>query len=228
MPILAVVAGLLLFSTSCKKVHTRSYELEHPVLVYPVKESYNIGDTIWFEMSFSDVFNALVIDHNPDGSAKHYEDVQIKNFDFGITSINFSKLADFKLNKIGWDFFTPIYQADAVQTVGEDECYIRYYYNYVNSTYSYKLGIVCKESGCFLYSTNFKNYHGDVGPGRDNEQDITPDYDSEYIETIHFPVNKQANGTYINNYQLFEQYVNPESVSNIDKIKVESFIFVIN
>ena len=30
-----------------------------PILVYPTQESYTIGDDIWFEMNFPDIFNAL-------------------------------------------------------------------------------------------------------------------------------------------------------------------------
>ena len=58
--VIIAILSLLLLSASCTKNKKclRGYDLEHSVSVYPIKESYNVGDTIWFEMNFSDTFNA--------------------------------------------------------------------------------------------------------------------------------------------------------------------------
>jgi hypothetical protein len=107
---------LLLLTTACdpiKKKCSRGYDLEHPVSVYPIKESYNIGDTIWFEMNFSNVFNALVT--NNYSGEKFNENIQLKNFDFKRTFLSFIELADSSQNVTGqtkskWDeSFDPIY-----------------------------------------------------------------------------------------------------------------------
>jgi hypothetical protein len=46
----AFTVALLTGCEPLKKKCSRSYEVDHPVSVYPIKESYLIGDTIWFEM----------------------------------------------------------------------------------------------------------------------------------------------------------------------------------
>jgi hypothetical protein len=58
------ICCLFIITVSCEKKNETCnwshYTFEHPVSVYLVKESYSLGDTIWFEMNFSDVFNATV------------------------------------------------------------------------------------------------------------------------------------------------------------------------
>ena len=223
--------SLFLFSASCKKKNkkcSRGYELEHPVSVYPIKESYNIGDTIWFEINFSDVFNALVT--NNFSGEKFNEIIQLKNFDFHRTFISFTKIIDTTINSgsqntSGWTSFTPIYQT--IMTQWENQFGVEYKYNYSNLGYKYKLGIICNQSGKFIYNSWFTHYYP-MAEGQLNEQDLTPDCETEIITDIRFPVNKQSNGTYLTNYHLFEQFMNPALENDLNRIKKECFTFIVN
>ena len=84
MKALLLTYCLFLITVSCEKrkeiCQWSHFTFEHPVSVYPIKESYNIGDTIWFEMNFLDVFNASVR-NNYNGQIR-YEKIQLKDFDF--------------------------------------------------------------------------------------------------------------------------------------------------
>lgn len=57
---------------------------------------------------------------------------------------------------------------------------------------------------------------------------IRPECDGkDQIEAIKFPVNKQADGTYKTNYHLFEKYMNLTLENDLNRIKNESFTFVV-
>lgn len=43
-----------------------------------------------------------------------------------------------------------------------------------------------------------------------NEQDSTPECEKEKVSRLDFPVNKQPDGSYLTNYHLFEQWMNPD------------------
>ena len=60
-----------------------------------------------------------------------------------------------------------------------------------------------------------------------NEQDLTPECETEIITAINFPVNKQPDGSYLTNYHLFEQYMNPSLENDLDRIQKECFTFVV-
>jgi hypothetical protein len=223
--------SLVLISAGCKKqkeCQWSHFTFEHPVSVYPVKESYAIGDTIWFEMNFSDVFNAIV--KNSYNGNYRTEVVQLKDFDFHRTFISFVELVDSTVNSgsqnvSGWPSFTPIYELGFTQT---DNGYgVEFDYNYSNSSYSYKLGIICNKTGRFVYNSWFLHYYP-AAHGQLNEVDIRPDCHPEHIEDITFPVNRQANGKHLTNYHLFESYMNPELENNLDQIKNNCFTFFVN
>ncbi len=231
--LLFAIFSLFLISASCNKKNkkcSRGYDLEHPVSVYPIKESYNIGDTIWFEMNFPDIFNAWVT--NNYSGEKFYENIQLKNFDFRRTFLSFIELADSSENVTGqtkskWDeSFDPIYIiGNIVQELPDGP---EYKLIYQNDSYLLKIGMILKKSGVFLYNPIFLHNYLMADFGYLNEQDLTPDCETEIITDIHFPVNKQPDGTYSTNYHLFEQKMNPNLENDIDRIKKECFTFVVN
>ena len=146
---------VLLVFTSCKprkKKCSRDYDLEHPVSVYPVKESYTIGDTIWFEMNFSDIIDVIVTINN---TGEKFEDhIQLKNFDFRRTFLPFYELADSSKRvseqvKGKWDeSFDPIYIAgNIIQELPDGP---EYKLIYQNNAYQLKIGMILKKSGVFL------------------------------------------------------------------------------
>ncbi len=60
-----------------------------------------------------------------------------------------------------------------------------------------------------------------------NEQDLTPDCETEIITDINFQVNEQPDGSFLTNYHLFEQFMNTSLENDLDRIKKECFTFVV-
>ena len=228
--IILFIVGLLLISASCKKKKkcSRSYDLEHPVSVYPIKESYNVGDTIWFEMSFSDVFNAEIT-NNFTGKI-FYENIQLKNFDFHRTIFHFSKLVDSTLNISGQeeeplDEFTLIPLEGIIQYLHPDA--IEYNYSFDSGIYKFKIAVICNQLGRYVVRPGYGLHYHITSFGA-NEQDLTPECEQEIITDIRFPINKQTDGTHLTNYHLFEQFMNPALENDLGRIKNECFTFVVN
>jgi hypothetical protein len=231
--LLLSICGLFLISTSCKKkkeiCQWSHFTFEHPVSVYPIKESYNIGDTIWFEMNFSDVFNASV-KNNYNGNFRN-ETIQLKNFDFHRNFLSIFKLIDNTVNVTGqlkgqWDnSFDPIYITG--QIIQELHDGPEYKLNYQNNSYKLKIGMILKQSGTYLYNPIFMHYYP-ISQGELNVVDIRTECEFEQLEDIRFPVNKQADGTHLTNYHLFEQFMNPALENDLNRIKNECFTFVVN
>lgn len=222
---------VFLVFTSCKprkKKCSRGYDLEHPVSVYPVKDSYSIGDTIWIEMNIPDVFDLRGI--NNFTGEKFNQTVQLKNFNFYPTFIPIKKITDTTTNLAGndtsgWPSFQAIYLPGYTQY--EMKYGVQYVYQYANSLYHYKLGIICLEKGRFVYIPTFTFFAPMACTGSLNEQDITPECETEIITDIRFPINKQANGTNLTNYHLYEQFMNTALENDIEHIKEECFTFVV-
>jgi hypothetical protein len=234
MKALLLTYCLFLITVSCEKKNKEicqwsHFTFEHPVSVYPIKESYNIGDTIWFEMNFPDVFNATV-KNNYNGYYRT-ETLQLKNFDFHRNFLSIFKLSDSTLSVTGqtkgkWaESFTGIYEVyDMIQELPDGP---EYKLLCENNYYKLKIGVKLRVSGIFLYNPIFMHYYPE-SQGKLNEVEIRPECRREHIEDIRFPVNKQPNGTHITNYHLFEQYMNPALENDIERIKKECFTFVVN
>jgi hypothetical protein len=217
MKYLSLIIVILVF-TSCKprkKKCSRDYDLYHPISVYPVKESYHIGDTIWFEMNLPDVFNVLVT--NNYSGEKFTENIKLEDFDFRRTFLPFYELADSSKRvseqvKGKWDeSFDPVYViGNIVQELPDGP---EYKLIYQNNAYLLKIGMILKKSGVFLCDPFFLPSYPMACFGYLNEQDLTPECEKEMVSKMHFPVNKQADGTHHTNYHLFEQWMNPDPVS---------------
>ncbi len=228
-----IILSVLLMSSSCKKqkeiCQWSYFTFEHPVSVYPTKESYNIGDTIWFEMNFSDIFNVNV-KNNINGSTRN-ETVQLKNFDFQRNFLSIFKLSDSTLNVTGqqkgkWEeSFSTIYKkGNIIQELPDGP---EYKLIYEDNSYKLKMGIILKKMGVFLYNPIFFNYYSGAHKSL-NVTKIRQECDGkDQIEDIKFPVNRQADGTYKTNYHLFEKYMNPALENDLNRIKNECFTFVV-
>lgn len=223
---------LILISTSCskkKKKCSRGYDLEHPITVFPIKESYNIGDTIWFEMNFPNVFNSLVT--NNYSGQKFNENIHLIDFDFRRTFLSFFELNDSSENVAGqsksiWkESFDPIYvTGNIIQELPDGP---EYKLIYQNNSYHLKIGMILKKSGVFLHCPIFLHSYA-MADGFLNEQDLTSECETEIITEIRFPVNKQPDGSHITNYHLFEHYMNPSLENDLERIQKECFTFVVN
>jgi hypothetical protein len=228
--LILISLGLLLMSSSCKKrpetCNWSHFTFEHPVTVYPVKDSYNIGDTIWFEMNFSDVFNTTV-KNNYNGDFRS-ETVQLKNFDFHRTFISISKITDTTKNMESqlhsWNSFkSNLIEGSVINEFSDGP---EYKLSYYNSSYHFKMYVILNEKGKYLCSPFFMHYYPNAHNSL-NAVEIRPECDAEQIEDIRFPVNRQTDGTFKTNYHLFEQYMNPALENDIERIKKECFTFVV-
>ena len=233
--LLLAILSLFLISASCSKKNkkcSRDYEIYHPLTVYPVKESYTIGDTIWFEMNFSDIIDVIVTINN---TGEKFEDhIQLKNFDFRRTFLPFYELADSSKRvseqvKGKWDeCFDPIYiTGNIIQELPDGP---EYKLIYQNNAYQLKIGMILKKSGVFLCDPFFYPAYP-MAESFLNEQDLTPACEKEKVSRMNFPVNKQPDGSYLTNYHLFEQWMNPDPSiegSNIEHWQKESFTFVVH
>lgn len=226
-----VLLSVFLLSASCKKKNkkcSRSYILEHPVSVYPIKENYQVGDTLWIEMNFSDIFNSIVT-NNIDGET-FQEEIQLRNWDFHRNFLRVLKLVDSTKNvneqPTGtWNSsFTPIYViGNFIQELPDGP---EYKLSYYDGYYKLKQGLILKNKGRYLfypkYMLNFSVQSSQ------NNQDITTSCEKEIITDIRFPINKQVNGTYFTNYHLFLQFMNPSLEPDTDRIKYDCFSFIVN
>jgi hypothetical protein len=231
------ISGMLLFtilllSANCRKKNENCqwshFTFDHPVTVYPVKEYYHIGDTLWFEMNFSDVFDATVL-NNYNGKVRT-EKIQLKDFDFHRLFLRIIQLVDSTQNMNGqpsgaWiNSFKPIYEVGhLIQELSNGP---EYKLLYENNSYRLKFGMILQEIGLYAYYPLFFHYYP-YAEGKLNEVDIRPESKAEHIQDIRFPVNRLADGTCLTNYHLFEQYMNPALETNIDQIRSESFTFVV-
>lgn len=227
--IYVIFVGVFLVAASCGKGEkcSREYAIEHPVSVYPIQDSYAIGDTIWFEMNFSDFFDALVT-NNFTGDQSN-RTIQLKDFDFHRNTFHFYQKIDSTQNLNAqltntWSQFAHLYQVGTI--LHEEPSGPAYRLFYQNGVYQLKVGIVCNTSGLFVFRPSFAADYGTC-IGQYNNDDITPECDTETLGSIRFPVNKQANGTYLTNYHLFEQFMNPALENDLDRIKKECFTFVV-
>ena len=94
-----LTAALLSGCEPLNKKCSRGYDLEHPLTVYPVKKSYHVGDTIWFEMNFSDVLKAEIT-NNMNGK-KSSDNILLQNFDFQRNFLVLFELSDTTVNTAG-------------------------------------------------------------------------------------------------------------------------------
>jgi hypothetical protein len=216
-----VILGLLLLAAGCKKRCSREYDFEFPVSVYPVREAYHVGDTLWVDMHFPDVFDVKIIEN---GRREYHESVQLKNFVFRTTGLQIIKLLTntFPVQAVmyRWDAFTVIPVSGNLN--GEDRFGPKYELSYSDGMYSMKIGLVCNEAGIFF----FNSYVNLPNPRYKLDQpDIYPECETEIINDIRFPVNRQPDGTYLTNYHLIEQYMDTTLEKDLEYLRNESFTF---
>ena len=129
-------------STSCKKISGcvtttgyNEYLVEIPVKLYPEKDTFVIGDTLWLEQNFSDQIHDL----------QNNMTLNFKNFDF-LLQMGISDLINYNQLFNNYDVFAEIGTAKKGGSLGA----IYAEYDYKDGYYQNKMGIVLKEKGLFL------------------------------------------------------------------------------
>jgi len=228
--LIITTVALLCFSAGCKKKNkcARAYILEHPMSVYPVQESYNIGDTIRIEMNFPDIFTLLYT--RPTNTDEYLTtSAQLKNFDFKTTIMRIFKIENPDIPAFSQVYSWFNFQSGLIigQQVYEDNKGLIYSLNYEDETYTLKLYIVCQNSGTYILSPLFMS--NDIPSNNTSSQQvITGECEKERIYMINFPINRQSDGSYLTNYHIFEQHTNPALETDLDRIKNRCFTFKVN
>jgi hypothetical protein len=221
----ASIISLFIIGCGDENKCSTSYILKHPVSVQPIKESYEIGDTIWLEMNFSNNIEATST-NNWTGESWN-DTIILKDFDFHRNYLRILKLTDISLPAFSqtnaWGSFSHLFITGTI--IFEHPFGPEYKLVYNNNFYTMKIGIVCKESGQFIYAPYFRNYYNATDPASNIY--ITGQCDEEYLIDIRFPVNRQPDGFFQTNYDLFEKFMNPSLESDLDRIKNECFTFVV-
>ncbi len=218
----------LIFGCKPEKRCHRTYNIEQAVSIYPVLNNYNIDDTIWLEINVSDEFMAEVVDKKEGVSN---QTIKLSNFDFHRNMIFISKLIDSTLNYQSqdshvWSNFDYVLNKGTI--TAEDNISLEYKLDYVNNTYQVKIGLIPLVSGRYLLRFNRVPYYTIADQVELNEQDILEDCDHELIGDLNFPINRQSNGTYNNNYNIFTQFMNPNLETDLNLIQTQCFNFIVN
>ncbi len=173
-----VVNFLLLSAISCGKKkdcggglgsNQINLHFQLPVKIYPLKDTFSVGDTIWIEQEFSD--NLQNTQNN-----KYYT---LRNFDF---KISYSFI---DLNQIGSRTITNpkivVYTGSNTQ-----ENSTKVGFKYENNTYRYKAAFIAQQKGLFLLE-----FGSTMSEAKGSNTGVTQ-CENEYYQ-ITFYNNEQAN-----------------------------------
>ncbi len=219
--ILLILIAFILTSTSChkKKYCQRNYIFENPTSIYPIQASYNIGDTLWYELDFTNDIKDVTTG----------EIIKLENFDFMRNVIHLSKLHDSTTSVLGQytnsggDFD---YIVEKGQIVDKYSSGPEYKLAYYDNSYHLKIGIIMKASGRFssriVFENNITSHH------ISSAIIVKGECEEEYLETIEHPMNRQSDGTYQNNYNIYSEFMNISLENDPNYIKQQSFFFIVN
>lgn len=172
----ASIVLLLLTHTSCKKItgceekgSYSKFRFELPVKLYPAKDTFNIGDTIWIEQSFSDY---LI---NKETNNVH----QLKDFDFKPRISIYDLNTTFPAKPHPNPYYIIYTEAQYSKTP-----YITY--EYKDNFYYYKAALIVNQKGFFgiFFSSSINGYDLDFSRCRNEKV---------YVE---MPLNNNTNNNY--------------------------------
>lgn len=187
--------------SSCKQKSSYSYKFEHKLNVFPVQNSYEIGDTIYLEFDMDDDMEALVWDEKKNEG--FYKKLQLSNFNFDYACMNF-----YKLNQVSNEVYNKVPALNSFDKViqngvsGEsDDSQIMFNYEHTGGKFRFKMRLICLESGVFYINPSYYSYHSRVNSPEDLNLLTEVDYD--YLGEVNYTVNKNSDGTFNNNFNLF-------------------------
>jgi hypothetical protein len=215
----------IVFSIGCGETSSRSYDFTLPVTIYPVKQVYSVGDTIWLEINIpADSVEVKICDNVKTNS---WEDkIALPDFDFGALQIYIAKLVD--------STQTLEYQPNGLQlfdhgiikgiSLDQNGIWVSYKLNRESNYFKFKFWLICKENGLYNILNGPQVFNIADRPGW--EVKVTGNYDREYIMSYSFPVNRQNNGTYMTNFGLYTAFMDTSGQNNIIPwLKSQTFTF---
>ena len=170
--------------THCEKGSRTDYIFELPAKLYPAKDTFAIGDTIWIEQEFSD--NMLNLNYKKN---KYYT---LENFDFktvlSILDLNSPAPATTYTNPIIVDYKGST-DFNYGSSVPAQALYLKY--DYTNNVYSYKAAFIIERPGfyCFGFSSNTYAEKVDITECKDEDMRIHYKLngdDDDNFEMLHF------------------------------------------
>ncbi len=219
--IITLLIAFVLTSTSChkKKYCQRYYIFENPTSIYPIQSSYNIGDTLWYELDFTNDIKDVTTG----------EIIKLENFDFMRNFIDFERLHDSTTTVVGQEANSGNafdYIVEKGQIVDQYSTGPEYKLAYYDNSYHLKIGVIMKVSGRFssriIFEDNITSHHISKAIF------VKGECEEEYISTIQHPMNRQSDGTYQNNYNIYSEFMNISLENDPDYIKQQSFFFIVN
>lgn len=223
LPVLVIFPLALVSVSSCKERSSYAYTFKHPFKVAPVQNTYNIGDTIYFEIDLPVDMEVLVKEEKK--NEFFYKTFHLPFFDFPDGQIDC-----YEINQVGSEYtklpalnaFTRVPHFGSL--VNNDNTALVYRLEKSNGGQRFKVGFVCNQSGTFYF--NPQTYYRD--PKRGNapaDLDLSPEVDYDYLSAIDYPVNPNANGTNNNNAHLYP--VNTPNVVPFN-YQTQSFLVIVN
>jgi hypothetical protein len=218
--ILLIIISFILTSTSChkKKYCQRNYIFENPTSIFPIQSSYNIGDTLWYELDFTNDIKDVTTG----------EIIKLENFDFMRNFIHFERLHDSTTSVVGQEANSGNsfdYIVEKGQIVHQYSHGPEYKLAYYDNSYHLKIGIIMKETGRYSSRIVFQN---NVLPPGNSKIVVKGECEDEYLQTVTHPMNRQTDGTYQNNYNIYSEFMNISLENDPDYIKQQSFFFIVN
>ena len=209
---------------SCKQKVSYGYTFEHALSVTPVQNSYNVGDTIYFEIDMPSDMEVLV--HNETKNTNFYKTFQLSDFDF------YDGVIDcYEINQIGTEY-TKLPALNSFNRVpysgtllSNDNTSLVYRLHKGNGEYHFKVGFVCLESGMFYFNPK-TSYAGFSRVNPPADLNLSPEADYDYVASIMYPVNRDVNGSYNNNASLFPAGITPNVVPIA--YQTQSFLVIVN
>lgn len=224
LPVYGILSIVVVSSfVGCKGRTSYAYTFEHTVKVSPVKNSYNVGDTVYFEIDLPGDMEALV--HDEKKNTFFHKTFHLAGFDF------YDGVMDcYEINQIGSEYtklpgldaFTRVSYSGTL--VNNDHTSLVYRLEKSNEGHHFKVGFVCQQSGIFYF--NPKTFYS--GSGKVNapvDLNLSSEVDYDYLSLIDYPVNPNANGTNNNNAHLY-----PVTTPNVVPMNYQkqSFLVIVN
>lgn len=179
------------YFTACRKItgcvserNSNEYIVELPVSLYPAKDTFDIGDTLWIEQEFPDHLKDL----------KNGLTLDFSSFNYNGT-LGISDLIDYQNYQIHQDV---IQHTGQINGTGIGGGAIAFEYVHENGVFKHKMAIVMKKRGLF----NISIYR--VGT---SDVDFTR-CQVEYLDLRYITNNKAGNNFYMNKSSKDPFYLN--------------------
>lgn len=224
VPVLGIMLIPVVSSVvSCKAKTSYAYTFEHAFKVAPVQNSYNIGDTIYFEINLPGDIEVLV--NNEKTNTFFYKTFHSPFFDFPDGQIDC-----YEINQVGNEYtklpalnaFTRVPYFGSL--VNNDNAALVYRLEKSNGGQRFKVGFVCNQSGTFYF--NPQTYYRDSKRGNaPADLNLSPEVDYDYLSMVNYPVNPNPDGSFTNNAHLYP--VNTPNIVPMEYQK-QSFLVIVN